>query len=120
MTATQPPVGLIPGYMGLILLSAAGSALGCFWLARRYAFSRARCIGWAMLGFFFGWAGLVLMLALQEWPARVPCPKCRTPRVVTRDLCEHCGAPHATPEPDGSEIFESAPKVSDVALTAAR
>jgi hypothetical protein len=118
--ATQPPVGLIPGYIGLILLSAAGSALGCFWLARRYAFSRARCIGWAMLGFFFGWAGLVLMLALQEWPARVPCPKCRTPRVVTRTRCEHCGAPHAVPEPDGSEIFASAPRISEVALVAGR
>jgi hypothetical protein len=50
--------------------------------------------------------GLLLMLALQEWPARILCPKCRKPRVVTRDTCEHCGAAHAMPEPDGTEIFE--------------
>ena len=77
------PSGLIPGYVALILLSAAASAFGCFVLARRYAFSRGRCIGWALVGFFFGWVGLVLMLVLQEWPARVACPKCRKLRVVT-------------------------------------
>lgn len=106
--ATQPPRGLIPGYIALILLSAAGSALGCFVLARRHAFSRALCIGWAMMGFFFGWIGLVLMLVLQEWPARISCPGCLKLRVVTRDTCEHCGAPCATPAADGTEIFESA------------
>ena len=47
------------------------------------------------------------MLALLDWPAQVACPKCRKLRVVTRDTCEHCGAPHAAPAPDGTEIFES-------------
>jgi hypothetical protein len=102
----------------LILLSATASALGCFLLARRHAFSRARRIGWALVGFCFGWVGLLLMLALQEWPARIACPKCRKLRVVTRDTCEHCGAAHALPEPDGTEIFESAATVPHVALTA--
>jgi len=104
--ATKPPRGLIPGYIALILLSATASALGCFVLARRYALSRTQRIGWALVGFFFGWVGLVLMLALQEWPARISCPKCRKLRVVTRDTCEHCGALHASPAPDGTEIFE--------------
>ena len=36
------PSGLIPGYIALIVLSAAASAIGCWLLARRYAFSRAR------------------------------------------------------------------------------
>jgi hypothetical protein len=54
----------------------------------------------------FGWVGLVLMLALQEWPARIACPKCRKLRVVTRDTCEHCSAAHTLPAPDGTEIFE--------------
>jgi hypothetical protein len=116
--ATQPPSGLIPGYIALILLSAAGSALGCCMLARRYAFSRARCIGWALAGFFFGWTGLVLMLVLQEWPARITCPKCGRRRVVTRDTCEHCGALHAAPAPDGTEVFASAAAGLHVALTA--
>ncbi len=44
------PSGLVPGYVALILLSAAASAIGCWLLARRYAFSRARCIGWAVVG----------------------------------------------------------------------
>jgi hypothetical protein len=102
----ETPGGLIPGYIALILLSAAASALCCFVLARRYAFSRVRCMGWALVGVFFGWVGLVLMLALEEWPARSPCPKCRQLRVVTRDRCEHCGAAQAAPTPDGTEIFE--------------
>jgi hypothetical protein len=104
--AAQPPSGLIPGYIALILLSAVACGVGCFLVARRYAFSRARSIGWALLGFFYGWVGLVLMLALHEWPARILCPHCRSLRVVTRDTCEHCGAPHAAPAPDGTEIFE--------------
>jgi hypothetical protein len=93
-------------YRALILLSAVAAALFCFLLARRNSFSRGRCIGWAMCGFVFGPTGLLLMLALQEWPARIACPNCRKPRVVTRDTCEHCGAAHATPAPDGTEIFE--------------
>jgi hypothetical protein len=100
--------GLAYGFLALMLLSAAGSAVACFVLARRYAFSRAGCAGWTVCGFSFGWAGLCLMFALQEWPARVVCPKCRKLRVVTRDACEHCGALHATPARDGTEIFEPA------------
>jgi hypothetical protein len=106
--ATQPGVGLIPGYVVLILLSAAACAFVCFQRAHRHAFSSALCIGWAMIGFLFGWVGLVLMLVLQEWPAHIACPKCGEPRVVTRDSCEHCGARHAVPVPDGTEIFEAA------------
>ncbi len=100
------PAGLIPGYIALILLSAMACALGCVVLARRSAFSGVRAIGWAVIGFMFGWVGLILMLVLQEWPARVSCPECRKLRVVTRDTCEHCGALHAAPARDGTEIFE--------------
>jgi hypothetical protein len=102
------PTGLIPGYLALMLLSATACALGCSVLARRHAYSRARCVGWALVGFLFGWVGLVLMLAIQEWPARLVCPKCRKLRVVTRETCEHCGALHAASAPDGTEIFELA------------
>jgi hypothetical protein len=112
------PSGLVPGYLALIVLSAAASAMGCWLLARRYAFSRARVIGWALVGFFFGWVGWLLMLVLQQWPARVSCPNCRQLRVVTRDRCEHCGGTHAPPAADGTEIFESASAPRHVALTA--
>jgi hypothetical protein len=82
------------------------AAVVCYLLARRHAFSRGRSIGWSLCGLVWGLTGLLLMLAVQEWPARVTCPKCRKPRVVTRDTCEHCGAPHAAPAADGTEIFE--------------
>jgi hypothetical protein len=98
--------GVVIAYRALILLSALVCAAVCYLLARHYAFSRAGRLGWGLCGLLFGPAGLLLMLAVQEWPARVPCPACCRARVVTRDTCEHCGAPHALPTPDGTEIFE--------------
>jgi hypothetical protein len=98
--------GLFLGYAALSLLASAACALVCFLLAHRYAFSRARRVGWALCGFVFGWTGLALMLALQEWPARVRCPSCGRGRLVDRERCEHCGAAHARPAADGTEIFE--------------
>jgi hypothetical protein len=112
LASTHP--GLVFGFGMAMLLSAAVSALVCLLLARRYAFSRAAGLGWAFLGLLFGWNGLALMLALQEWPALSACPKCRRPRVVTRDTCEHCGAAQAVPVPDGTEILESAAAVGCV------
>jgi hypothetical protein len=115
-----PPAhpGLVLGFAGLMLLSAVVCAIICLVLARRHAFSRVRSAGWALIGLSFGWVGLVLMLALQEWPARIACPNCRKLRVVDRDTCEHCGALHAVPAADGTEIFESAATLPHVALTA--
>lgn len=101
--------GTILAYRGLILLSALVCALACFLLARRYSFSLAGRLAWSLCGLLFGPAGLLLMLAVQDWPARVACPKCDKPRVVTRDACEHCGVPHAPPAPDGTEIFDPIP-----------
>jgi hypothetical protein len=100
--------GLAFGFTALMLLSAAACALVCFLLARRHSFSGARCAGWAVCGVLFGPTGLLLMLALQEWPARVRCHACGRPRRVDCDRCEHCGAGHAAPTPDGTEIFEEA------------
>jgi hypothetical protein len=107
---------VIFAYRALMLLSALACAALCFLLARRYSFSRAGRLGWALCGLLFGLAGLLLMLAVQQWPARVTCPACRRPRVVTRDTCEHCGAPHALPTADGTEIFEPQAATPAVAL----
>jgi hypothetical protein len=101
--------GVITLYIGLMLLAATAAALGCLVLARRYAFSRGGRIVWTLVGFLFGWAGFVLLLVFQEWPARVPCPNCRNLRIVSRTRCEHCGALHASPTPDGTEILEATP-----------
>jgi hypothetical protein len=108
--------GLFFGYTALSLLAAAACALVCFLLGRRYIFSRARCLGWAMCGLLFGWTGLVLMLVLQEWPARVRCPSCGRLRRVDQERCGHCGAPHAVPAPDGTEIFEETAATPTAAL----
>jgi hypothetical protein len=97
---------LVLGFAALMLASSVVCALVCFLIPGRYAFSLTRRAGWSLCGFLFGPTGLLLMLALQEWPARIPCPKCRRLRVVTRDTCEHCGAPHFPPEADGTEIME--------------
>jgi hypothetical protein len=108
--------GEVVAYRALILLSALGCAAICILLARRHSFSRAGRVGWGLCGLLFGPAGLFLMLAVQQWPARVTCPACRQPRVVTRDTCEHCGAPHALPTPDGTEIIEPGVTTPHVAL----
>jgi hypothetical protein len=107
---------LVPGFAALSFLSSVACALACFLLARRYAFSGVRCLGWALCGLLFGWVGLVLMLALQEWPARVRCPSCGRGRLVDRERCEHCGAPHAPPARDGTEIFEESAAAPPAAL----
>lgn len=88
-------------------VSAAASAVACYVLARRYAFSRIRRVVWILCGLLAGPYGLLLMLSLEEWPARVRCLGCSRPRVIIRDACEHCGATHAAPVPDGTEIFET-------------
>jgi hypothetical protein len=108
--------GVVVAYRALILLSALACAALCFLLARRHAFARAGCVGWGLCGLLFGPAGLLLMLAVQPWPARVTCPACRRPRVVTRDTCERCGAAQALPAPDGTEIFEPDDATPHVAL----
>jgi hypothetical protein len=90
----------------LVLLSALACALGCYLLARRQSLARGRCVGWSLCGLLFGPAGLLYLLAVPECTPRIACPKCRKPRVVTRETCEHCGAPHALPARDGTEVFE--------------
>jgi hypothetical protein len=97
---------LVFGFAGLMLLACVISGLACFMLPRRYALSLTRCFGWAVCGLSFGLTGLLLLLTLRQWPARIACPNCRKLRVVTREQCEHCGAAHALPEADGTEIFE--------------
>lgn len=93
-------------YAAGILLNGLLFAVLCGWLARRHAFSWRRGLVWACCGFFFGLAGLLLMFAILDWPARIACTSCGKPRIVTRDACEHCGRPHVPPTADGTEVFE--------------
>jgi hypothetical protein len=102
----QAHPGLAFNFVALMLLASVCSGLACYLRPRHYAFSQARRVSWGLCGLLLGPIGLLLMIALLQWPAQVACPKCRKLRVVSRDACEHCGAPHATPAPDGTEIIE--------------
>jgi hypothetical protein len=111
--------GLIPTYVTLMLLSAVVCALICFVLARRYSFSGASRARWALVGLLFGPVGLLLMLSVQQWPARIACHSCQQLRRVDHERCERCGAAHAAPAPDGTEIFEeTATTAPELALSA--
>jgi hypothetical protein len=90
----------------LMLTTAAICAALCLVLSHRLAFSHWRCLAWGLFGLLFGPIGVLLMVAVHDWPARISCPKCRSLRIVNRDTCEHCGAPHAPAPPDGTEIWE--------------
>jgi hypothetical protein len=96
---------LVFAFAGSMLVSCLICGLGCYRLPRRYAFSRTRSTAWAVCGLLFGLTGFLLLITLLQWPARIACPNCRKLRVVTREQCEHCGAAHARPEADGTEIF---------------
>jgi len=89
----------------LAVLSALACAAFINWRGRAYAFPEGRLWVWTVLGFLFGPLAIAVIFSLLEWPAREACPSCRRLRVVTREHCEHCGAPFAAPAPDGTEIF---------------
>jgi hypothetical protein len=103
--------GASPAVVGWIasLLGAIVWAIITYVIARRYALAPARRWWWTAVAFLGGTLGMLLMFSLLEWPAREPCPACGKERVVTRERCQHCGAPFTAPAPDGTEIFEAAP-----------
>jgi ABC-type transport system involved in multi-copper enzyme maturation permease subunit len=74
-------------------------------LTRRYNYSIAARAGWTLFILLLGIAGLLALLCAQEWPAREACPQCKKLRAVDRETCEHCQAPFAPPEKNGTEIF---------------
>jgi hypothetical protein len=111
----RPGLGL--SFAGLMLLASVCSCISCFVLIQRSAFSAAQRLEWAACGLLFGPYGLLLMVVLLDRPASVPCPSCRKSRVVTRERCEHCGAAHAVPRADGTEILEPVKAISEPALT---
>jgi hypothetical protein len=108
--------GMTFGFTTLMVLSAAVCGLACFLLARRHSIAPARCLGWALCGLLFGPTGLLLMLALQDWPVRIACHNCHQPRLVMTERCEHCGGAHALLTPDGTEIFEATATNQQAAL----
>jgi hypothetical protein len=104
----------------MVYISLAGAAIICiplgWWLGRRYNFTFAQQLGWAVFHLIFNLPGLLTFLGVQEWPARVPCPQCHKLRVIDREHCEHCDAEFAPPEKNGTEIFEPLGEPVDLAV----
>lgn len=80
-------------------------ALAAWLVARRCVLNRSAQWRWTLGVFALGPFGLLMMLCLLEWPARVACPSCGALRVVGRALCEHCHSAFPAPARDGTEIF---------------
>jgi hypothetical protein len=102
---TRPYAGLFHGFMigSAVLCAAATVPLG-----RRYGFGTAKTAAWSAANLLFGPGSLIVMLSLNEWPAREPCTACGGRRLVGRRACSRCGAPLPPPACEGREIFEPA------------
>ena len=100
------------GFGPILFFSTLGGLLPAvlaYLLSRRLGDNRRGRWGWALGMFWLGGYGILLLLALRPWPARVPCPRCGRLRVVDNAACEHCGAAFDRPVRDGTEIFEGEP-----------
>lgn len=96
-------------YRRIFLVSCLTGLLsaGLAWLiCRRCGDAPRNRLLWAFGVFWLGGYGVLLLLALRAWPARVVCSSCGRLRVVDRGRCEHCAAQFARPVRDGTEIFE--------------
>ncbi len=96
----------LPGLLAVSVLSGLVAALLAWFISRRCGDGRRGQFAWAFGVFWLGGYGVLLLLALRAWPARVLCPNCGRLRVVDRETCEHCGAAFARPPRDGTEIFD--------------
>jgi hypothetical protein len=110
-TLLPPPAHLVnddnirsPWHLPSFAWAVISAAIG-WTLTRRYNYSIAARIGWTLFIFVLGIAGLLTLLCVQEWPAREACPHCKKLRAVDRETCEHCQAPFAPPDKNGTEIF---------------
>jgi hypothetical protein len=102
-------------FHGFVFGTAALSAMVTFWLSRRCGFGWRKTIGWTIGNLLLGPAGVVVMLSLNDWPAREVCAACGGKRLVGRQDCTRCGAGLAPPQVDGREIFEPADAFSTAA-----
>jgi hypothetical protein len=91
-----------------LLVGAVAWAVVMAGIARRYGFTRRQARWWTVVGFFFGPAGVLTLVALREWPARVACGSCGAMRLVDRERCGNCEAGWAPRAAAGTEIFDEA------------
>jgi hypothetical protein len=80
-------------------------------LARRCGFGATKTALWMAAALLLGPAAIVMMVGLNEWPAREACIACGGRRFVGRRHCPGCRAAPPAPAFDGREIFEPADAV---------
>ncbi len=90
----------------ILIVGAVLWALLAFGITRRYLITRRQTWGWAVAGFVLGPVGVITLLILRDWPARVTCASCGRMRVVDQDRCGHCGAAFPPSAPTGRELFD--------------
>jgi hypothetical protein len=105
MFVSPAPELPIVAFFTLSAFAGLLAALGAHRIAKQRAMTPRAVWLWSFAVFWLGIFGLLLLIALEAWPARETCPSCHHKRVVTRELCEHCAAPFALPSRDGTEIF---------------
>jgi hypothetical protein len=99
-------------FEGFMIVSAICCAGLSLLIARRCRFGAVKAAGWAVASLLLGPAGVVVMLGINEWPARESCAACGQSRLASRRHCTACSAAPAPPAFDGREIFEPTEDVS--------
>lgn len=94
--------------LGVLGCVAVASCVITFILSRRHSFGRTSSIVWTVVSLLFGIQGLLTLLSMRDWPARVTCTKCSRMRIVTNERCEHCGGVFQPPRSLDTDIFEKA------------
>ena len=89
-----------------LLVSSLLCGAGTLILCRRFGFGMGKTLAWIVTNLLLGPAGVVVMLSLNDWPAREVCAACGKNRLVGRRKCTCCGAGLPSPALDGREIFE--------------
>jgi hypothetical protein len=102
-------------FHGFQFAAAALAAMATIFLGRRCGFGWRKTVGWSIGNVLLGPAGVMVMLSLNDWPARETCAACGGKRLVGRALCSKCGSPLPPPPVDGREIFEPAEEFSTAA-----
>ena len=93
-------------FAGLMWAGAVVCAIFTILIARRTGLTWAKTIAWTLGNLLLGFAGLLTMLGIVEWPARERCATCAQNRFVGRPKCSACGASWEAEPADGREIFE--------------
>jgi len=91
------------------IASAVLGAAIAIWLLRRYSERRGWIVFWATICAILGVGGVLLLLAVRDWPPRIVCPACQRRTVASRFACQWCHQPYPRPNPGDIAIFDAVP-----------